>query len=144
MATKNNVRLDTKGLEFYIKKLNELGADTHKAVETALQQTAEKVKADTHTAMQPQFLPARGDYSSGDTKQSIIDDTSVRWEGDVAWVPVGFDFSKPGAGGWLITGTPHMAAKELRKMYKDKKYMNDRQREVADVLKEFIAEAMTK
>jgi hypothetical protein len=63
------------------------------------------------------------------------------WSGSIAEIGVGFDFDKPGAGGFLITGTPRMAPdKALNKIYKSKKYMKDVQQEMIEVFqKEIIA-----
>ena len=126
-----------------LKKLDSLGGDVKKATEDALQQASETIAEDTVDAMAAANLPATGKYSQGDTKEAIITDHRVRWEGLVGWVPVGFDFSKAGAGGFLITGTPKMQPNhQLRKMYKQKKYMNQIQTDIGDVLTDYVVEAM--
>ena len=90
-------------------------------------------------------MPAGGKYSHGKTKESIVTDTTVTWSGGVGSVPIGFDFSKPGAGGYLITGTPRMRPNpELNKIYKQKKYMNAIQKEMGEKFLDFIADEMGK
>lgn len=123
----NQFTLDLSGFESILTKLARLEHEASKeTVQVAVSKVAEKINADTHAAMSPGFLPAKGKYSKGTTEASIISDTTVRWEGFTSWVPIGFDFSKPGAGGYLITGTPKMAPdRELRRMYKQKTYMNE-------------------
>ena len=143
MAQRNTMRLDTSGFEVLLKRLDDLGGNVKGAVSDALQQVAETIKEDTIEAVDASNLPAHGRYSSGATKESIIRDTRVRWEGDVGWVPVGFDFSKPGAGGYLITGTPRMRPDAaLNKMYKQKKYMQWLQKGIEDVIMDYITDKM--
>ena len=141
---RNTLRLNTTGFESMLKRLDELGGDVKVAVEKSLSQAAKKITADTETAIDSANLPAQGKYSRGETKESIIRDSQVYWEGQVGWVPVGFDFSKPGAGGYLITGTPRMRPDAvLAKIYKQKKYMNQIQKEMGEVITDFVIEKMT-
>lgn len=136
---RNTLKLDTSGFESVLRKIDSMGGNVKKAVENALEQASETIKDDTEEAMAMANLPARGKYSRGTTKQSIIRDNHVRWEGMTGWVPVGFDFSEPGAGGFLITGTPRMQPnKELNKMYKQKRYMNQIQNDISDVLWDYV------
>ena len=143
---KNQFSIDTSGMESLLMKLERLEhAAARETVESVLQPLAEKINADTRNAIQPQFLPAKGKYSQSPSKTaaSIETDTSVRWDGLKAWIPVGFDFSKPGAGGYLISGTPKMAPdRTLRRMFRQKAYMNGIKQEVLDGLMEKINEAM--
>lgn len=128
-----------------IKRLEELGGDVKKATADALQQAAEKIRDDTLDALNPANLPAHGQYSTGVTRKSVAEVEPAKWEGTVASVPVGFDFSKPGAGGFLITGTPKMKPDpELHKMYKQKKYMQQIQQDMQGVIWDYIAERMEK
>lgn len=143
---KNQFRIDTSGMESLLMKLQRMEhATARETVDAVLQPLAEKINADTRNALAPQFLPAHGKYSKNPSKTaaSIETDTSVRWEGMTAWIPVGFDFNKPGAGGYLISGTPRMAPdRELRRMYRQKAYMNGIQKELWDALVERISAAM--
>lgn len=141
---RNILRLDTSGLEHMIRTLESLGGNVRQAVEESLVQAAEKVREDTIEALQPQYLPAGGIYSRGKTLESVITDTRVTWEGTVGSVPIGFDFSKSGAGGFLITGTPRMQPdRELNRMYKGKKYMADIQKQMSDVIIRHIIDKMS-
>lgn len=140
---RNTMRLDVKGFESILLKLDSLGGDVQKAVGDALSQASETITEDTEAALDAANLPAHGKYSTGMTRESIIHDSQVRWEGLIGWVPVGFDFSKPGAGGFLITGTPRMRPDyQLQKMYKQKKYMNQIQKDISDVIMDYVVEAM--
>lgn len=143
MAQRNTLKLDTSGFVEMLRKLDSLGGDVKKATQDALLQASETIYEDTIDAMQKSNLPAGGKYSRGTTMESIIRDAQVTWEGLVGSVPVGFDFSKPGAGGFLITGTPKMQPdKELHRMYKQKKYMRDIQNDMGDVIMDFVTNAM--
>lgn len=137
------MQLDTSGFERLLEKIDALDGNIQKAVSDALGQAAETIKEDTADALSAGNLPAGGKYSLGDTKGSIVSDTSPKWEGMTAWVPVGFDFSRPGAGGFLISGTPRMAPDyQLQKMYKQKKYMKQIQQDIWDVLMDYLDDAM--
>lgn len=140
---RNTLRLDTKGFEEMLRKLDGLGGNVNQAVEKALSTAAEKIQVDTENALAKSNLPAQGRYWTDTTLESVITDSSVRWEGLVGWVPVGFDFSKPGAGGYLITGTPRMKPDmELNKMYKQRKYMNQIQKDMGNIILDFIVKKM--
>lgn len=140
---RNTLKLDTKGLEPLIKKLDSIGGDVKGAVNTALTKAAQTIAESTENAISATNLPAGGKYSKDTTKESIIRDAQVKWDGDTAWVPVGFDFSKPGAGGFLITGTPRMKPDyELNKIYKQKRYMNLIQKGMEEIILNSIVEKM--
>lgn len=138
---KNLLRLETGGFEEYIAKLEKLEADIKPVVDQALNKAGVKITNDTLNAVAEPNLPRGGKYSSGETKESVVHNPQVKWTGSIAEIGVGFDFDKPGAGGFLITGTPRMAPdKALNKIYKSKKYMKDVQQEMIEVFqKEIIA-----
>lgn len=140
---RNTLKLDTSGFTEMLRQLDGLGGNVQKAVEDALTQSAETIKEDTIAAIDASNLPARGKYSTGSTKESIVSDSRITWEGMIASVPVGFDFSIPGAGGFLITGTPRMQPdRKLNQMYKQKRYMNQIQKDMGEVILDYIVEAM--
>lgn len=140
---KKMFQLETKGFEAMMKRLDSLGGDVRGAVDEALGKAAETVRQDTITATQKPNLPRQGKYSNDVTIASIAQDTSVHWEGQTAWVPVGFDFSRPGAGGYLITGTPKMQpAPLLHRMYKQKQYMAGIQKQIGEVITQHVVDKM--
>ena len=125
--------LQLDGLLEYAEKLEKAGGEIKPVMEEALTEAAKTITADTIKALDPANLPAGGKYSTGKTRESVVTDASVTWSGTLAEVPVGFDFSKPGAGGFLITGTPKMQPDaELNKIYKQKRYMAKIQKDMAD------------
>ena len=140
---KNTLRLDADGFDALIRRLESLGGNVKKAVADALGQAAETIAEDTKEAIASSNLPAGGKYSKGNTAKSIITDASVNWQGDVAWVPVGFDFNAQGAGGYLITGTPRMKPDaKLEQIYTRKKYMRQLQEDMQEVISDYITEKM--
>lgn len=140
---RNILKLETKGFNEYAEKLDRLGADLKAIFTDALEQAAEIITDDTMEAMADQYMPAQGKYSQGDTKKSILKNPKVTWSGSIGEIGVGFDFDKPGAGGYLITGTPKMRPnKELNRIYKSKRYMNDIKKDMIDVFDDEIQRRM--
>lgn len=90
---KNLLKLETKGLEEYAERLDKLGGDLKATTDKALKQANLKVTNDTINAMARENLPAKGKYSTGETIDTIVVNPNVDWEGMIASVPVGFDFS---------------------------------------------------
>lgn len=127
----------------YAEKLDALGADLQSIFSEALEEAGEKVQADTHNAVQASNLPAHGKYSQGDTESTIVDNPKATASGTMIEVPVGFDKTKKGAGGWLITGTPRMKpATELNKIYKGRKYANEIKKAISEKLESEIKKRM--
>lgn len=142
---RNTLKLDTTGFESMLRKLDGLGGNVREAVQEALTKAGETISSDTVSALDAANLPAGGSYSKGDTRAAVITDAQVRWEGLTGYIPVGFDFSRPGAGGFLITGTPRMRPDyALQKMYKQKKYMNQIQKDISNIILDYVIEAMEK
>ena len=142
MAKKNTLNLELSGFNELVTKLEGMNGNVHKVVTDALMQAAETIEEDTHDAVKKSNLPAKGKYSTGDTEKAIAK-PSVTWSGTVAEVGVGFDYSKNGAGGFLITGTPRMQPeRELQKMYKQKKYMKAIQQDMEEVVQDEISRVM--
>ena len=137
------VNVDTSGMTRLLEELDRLGGDVKQVTEKALRKAAVRVMNDTLTATSAANFPAGGVYSSGDTRESVIHFPKVVWDGDTAYVPIGFDFSLPGAGGFLISGTPRMAPDQaLRKMYKQKGYMAGIQRGMQEEIWDEIVRIM--
>lgn len=140
---RNTLKLETDGFERMIDHLKQLEGDVQKAVTDALEQSGETITEDTQDAVSEANLPAGGKYSIGNTADSIVD-PKVTWVGGtMAEMPVGFDYGKKGAGGFLITGTPRMQPDyALQKIYKRKKYMRDIQQDMMDVVQDYIVDAL--
>ena len=123
MARKSSISIDYSAFSDLAEQLDELGADLKKIFDEALEEAAEKVQEDTKQAMESANLPAGGKYSQGDTVASIVPNPKVEWQGTMAEIGLGFDKTKQGAGGFLITGTPKMQPnKALERIYGRKTY----------------------
>lgn len=106
---RNKIGLQFEGWENYMSKLDELGGTQtmKKGVEEALIESKKHINPLIEKSMSK--LPAKGKYSTGDTKDSIDDEMSVEWEGMTGSIKVGFDFSKSGPKSiFLMYGTPRM------------------------------------
>lgn len=137
MARKSKIYIDYTAFSDLAEKLDELGADLKEIFTKALEEAAEKVQEDTKAAMENANLPAGGKYSQGDTIASIIPDPKVEWQGSVAEIGLGFDKTKSGAGGFLITGTPKMRPNPaLEKIYGRKTYEKEVNKQIEKILQD--------
>lgn len=134
---RKTLRLDTSGIEELLKRVDEFGGSVEKTAELVLKKAAVAVQNDTVLALSDKDLPAKGKYSTGRTLKSVIHFSKPEWNGTVVSVPVGFDFEKPGAGGFLISGrraingTPRVKPDmKLREIYKGKRYMDALQKKM--------------
>lgn len=140
---RNTLRFDGFLFDEYIKKMESLEADVKPIIEDALVQAGETIGDDTADAVQKKYLPAKGKYSNGDTERSIIRTPKVEWRATTAEMGVGFDYSKPGAGGYLINGSPRRPPDaKLKSMYTGKRYMKKINEDIASLLAEAVEEHM--
>ena len=128
---KNKMDIDFRGFSEYAEKLERLGASLQDIFTGAMEQVGRTYAEDTLSALEAQQLPAKGKYATGESKASVITAPTVKWSGSLAEMPVGFDKTKPGAGTWLITGTPKMRpAAKLNSMYTGQGYLRKRKNEI--------------
>lgn len=142
---RNTLRMDFSGFNELITKFDELNnGGIEEIVTKALQMAADRVTEDTFDALKKENLPAKGDYSFGDTVESVVAHPKVVSDGAVISVSVGFDYSKPGAGGYLIKGSPrHRKAAKLNMVYTGKGYMkNHVKKPMEDMIQAEIAKKM--
>ena len=136
---KNYIAVDFSAFAEYAEKLDRLGADLKDIIGDAMEEAAKQVQEDTADAVESANLPAGGQYSDGETRASIVRDVTPKWSGSIGEVHLGFDKSKPGAGGFLITGTPKMAPDAaLAEMYSGRKY----QRQINKKIEEHLQKAL--
>lgn len=142
-ARKNGISIDFGVFEEYAERLESLGAELQPIFTDVMEQEAETVQEDTIVALGSANLPAQGTYSSGDTKKSVDMSPKVNWEGSLGEIGLGFDKTKAGAGGWLITGTPKMRPDyELENIYGRKKYENQLRKSIMQYFDDKIEEIM--
>ena len=143
-ARKQCLSLDYSALDDYIERLRAIEADVDQVVADALEKAAEKVQEDTLKALEPSKLPAKGAFSQGDTKKAVLKDVKAEKTRQYVEIPLGFDKTKPGAGGLLITGTPRMRpALALERIYGSRKYQTDITNEIRQELDKAIKERMS-
>lgn len=140
---KSMISIDFSNFADYAEKLDKLGGNLQKVFTDAMEQAAETVQEDTKEAMAKSNLPAGGKYSQGDTEASIIRDAKVVWHGSIGEIGLGFDKTKPGAGGFLITGTPKMKPNyRLEDIYGRKKYETKLKKDIEKLLQNEIDKVM--
>lgn len=147
---KSFISMDFYNFREYAEKLDKLGADLKEVIGDAMEHAGEKVQEDTKAALAKGNLPAQGRYSQGDTEASVERDIKVEWSGSVGTIGLGFDKTKPGAGGFLITGTPRHApnhpgtqpVRELEDIYGRRKYEQDLKKSIEKELQEAIDKRM--
>lgn len=143
LARGKMLAIDFSNFEDYAEKLDKLGADLQKVIGDAMEQAAETVQDDVIDAMNKSNLPAGGKYSDGQTASSIIKDPKVVWHGSLGEIDLGFDKTKPGAGGFLITGTPKMRPNyALEDIFSRKKYLSKIMKQIREELQDAIDERM--
>lgn len=143
LSRKRMLDIDFSNFAEYAEKLDLLGANLKSVFAKAMEEAAEKVQQDTIAALEDANLPAGGKYSQGDTKSSVIADPKTRWEGSLGEIPLGFDKTKRGAGGFLITGTPKMRPDySLEKIYGTRRYENQIKKQIEKALQKEIDRIM--
>lgn len=107
---KARMSIDFSAFDEYKKMLDEIGGDaTKRAIDGALKASQQKVANNLEKAM-----AKHTHYSTGKTKESIIDRLPVEWTGDAAEIAVGFKISDGGLPsiflmyGTKLYGQPHI------------------------------------
>lgn len=140
---KQFISLEYGAFDSYIERLRSVEADVEKVVADAMEEAAEKVQQDTIKALEKSHLPAKGKYSHGDTEESVVRDLKPTVTRQYVEVKLGFDKTRPGAGGFLITGTPKMQPdRALAQIYGSRKYQTDITNQIKEDLDKAIKERM--
>lgn len=120
---KNTMKMTLSGFEELITRLDKAHGNLKSTVTDAMEHMGKTIGDDTDAALEEGNLPAKGKYSTGETRKAVVKNPSVKWNGPVASIKVGFDYTRARAAGYLIAGTPKMRpVKRLRTMYKGVKY----------------------
>lgn len=135
--------IDGRAFDDYISQLRKLDVNLKEVVADALEQAADDPTADTIDAMKNKYMPAKGKYSSGETKETVVKNPKVTFRNTIASIGIGFDRTKNGVGTLLITGTPRMKPnRKLEQIYGRKKTVSQFQKTVAEVLRDAIAQEL--
>lgn len=136
---KNKAKVKLEGFKEMITALDSLGGDLVGIAADALSQAGETIGWDTLEAAQNPNMPAEGKYATGRTEQAVLTTPRVEVSGNLVEVGAGFDYTKDGAGGILITGTPRMKPNyELNKIFKGRRYMNNISKDIEAVVQDEI------
>ena len=136
---KNKAKVKLEGFKEMITVLDSLGGNLVGIAEDALSQAGETIGWDTLDAAQDPNMPAEGKYSTGRTEQAVLTTPRVEVSGNLVEVGAGFDYTKDGAGGILITGTPKMKPNyELQKIFKGRRYMDNISKDIEAVVQDEI------
>ena len=136
---KNKAKVKLEGFKEMITTLDSLGGDLVGIAADALTQAGETIGWDTLEAAQNPNMPAAGKYATGRTEQAVLTSPRVEVSGNLVEVGAGFDYTKDGAGGILITGTPRMNPNyELNKIFKGRRYMNNISKDIEAVVQDEI------
>lgn len=142
-SRKNSLSIDFSNFAEYAERLDELNADLKEIFQDAMEQAAETVEWDIMDALADANLPALGKYSQGATEASVIRNAKVQWQGMLGEIPIGFDKTMPGAGGWLITGTPKMRPDyKLEDIFSRRSYEKKIMEQIEEHLQEEIDERL--
>ena len=131
-------RLKGFGIDFsqftdFAERLETIGKNVQTEFSKVMEQAAQSVQEDTAEAMKAAYLPAKGKYSTGRTKDGLQMQPKAEWAGNLGSVGIGFDRSIPGAGGFLITGTPRMQPDyKLENIYARKAYTKKKMDEISE------------
>lgn len=146
-ARKSSIEIDFGVFADLADQLDRLGADLKECFSEVMEEEGKKVAQDTVKAVQEVNLPAGGKYRSRqrETENSIIMEPKVEWSGTLGSIGLGFDKTKPGAGGWLITGTPKMHPDyALEKIFTHKRYESNMKKAIMQGLQEQIDKRLGK
>ena len=121
------------------EELDALGGNLEEIFSNMLEDIGEEIQVLTSEAMDPKNLPAKGAFSRGTTKRAIELNPKPKWSGPYGTINFGFDKDKPGAGSFLITGTPRMQPNhELEVMYAQKGFT----RGVTEAMREVLEQEL--
>jgi hypothetical protein len=138
--SRNKLQMELDGFAQLLVDFEEIGGNLQEAVTDAIEQASETIGEDTEAAVAKAYLPAEGRYSEGNTAETVVKSPKAEWSGTVVECGIGFDKTKKGAGGFLITGTPRMRPDwELEKIYVQKKYFRNLQKDMCDVVNDYIS-----
>lgn len=131
--------IDFSEFEDLAEKLDLAGKDLKKVFTDVFEQVGDTVQSDTADALITGNLPAGGRYSRGDTRNNLDMNPKPVWSGSVIEMGLGFDKTKRGAGGWLITGTPRMRpVSQLEDIYNRKRYVKDLKKQIRENLQDWL------
>lgn len=111
MAKRKKSGFDFSALQKYGERLEELGGTDalKRAAQAGLIAAKQEINKTVAAAMSTSNLPAGGKYSTGETLESLDRSMAVAWSGNIAYLPLGFNWADSGITSFLLLhGTPKM------------------------------------
>lgn len=142
-ARKNGIHIDYSAFSDLIEQLERFEADVPKIVAESMEEAGETLAEETIEALASANLPASGKYSQGDTVASVVKAPKAETQGSYIEIGLGFDKTKSGAGGFLVTGTPKMRPDyKLEAIYGSRKYETKMKNQIKKKLNEELSAKM--
>lgn len=116
------IALDSKDLEIFIKHLEATNKNVKKSCESALRSSKQYVTNQLEKDTVKANFPAQGTYSHGGLKESIDKNYKIEWQGDKAFIKIGYNFRKSGLLSiFMMYGAPRKSPpmRKARKLYAD-------------------------
>ena len=142
---KTGIHIDYSAFSDLIAELDDLGKNIADIVAESMEEAGKTLGEETVEAVADANLPAQGDWSSKakKTKNAVVTDPKAENFGSYVEIGLGFDKSKGGAGGLLITGTPKMQPDSaLEAIYKTRKYETKMKKQIKKKLEEELSEKL--
>lgn len=136
---KKKFSLEFEGFEEMLEQFSELGTDVKPIATKALEATHSYITPQLHEKVQASNLPAKGDYSTGQSESQIIDEANIEWQGSISSVDIGFSLDEGITPIFLIHGTPNMAAV---KGLKNAIYGSKTKEEIAKIQEDIFAKEL--
>lgn len=116
------IALDSDDLQIFIKHLESTNKNVKKSCESALRASKQYVTNQLEKDTVKANFPAQGTYSHGGLKESIDKNYKIEWQGDKAFIKIGYDFRKSGLLSiFMMYGAPRKVPpmKKAKKLYND-------------------------
>lgn len=135
----NKFKLDFEGIDILSKRFEDMGGDLKRLSEKALQETHSYV---THKVEQAMDSSKYNFNHTGETKRSLQRKSTVKWEGNIASIGVGFDINHGGLPSiFLMHGTPTISPD--RNLY-NSIFSNKTKKEVQKIQEDIFIEEIMK
>lgn len=108
MAKKNQIQFDTSAFSDLSNRFEALQEEIDECAEIVLKRSHDFMLPKLEEGTEKSKLPAKGKYSKGNLKKSILRDKTVSKNGVILELPFGFDKKQVTYSNYLIKGTPRM------------------------------------
>ena len=142
-SRKNGIHIDYSAFSDLIAQLDEYTDKVADIVAESMEEVGQTLAEETIDALGSANLPAKGVYSRERTIASVVTNPKAENQGSFVEIGLGFDKTKPGEGGLLVTGTPKMSPDyKLEAIYGTRKYETKMKKQIKQKLEEELSEAV--